>query len=167
MSDTDTHTPARCPPAWTDGWMNEWLCVLKVLRHPNVVELKDYYYTEAPGEREGEKFLHVVMEFIPETAYRVVRSYVRNNSRVPMILVKVCVYLAVDMMGHGDGGLSLCVCVVCVVCLCGAGLRLPDVPGAGLPALTRVPTRQTDGQPSISQPLMSSVSSLCVCGVNV
>ncbi|CEM10291.1 unnamed protein product [Vitrella brassicaformis CCMP3155] len=81
-------------------YKNRELDIMKVLRHPNVVELKDYYYTEAPGEREGEKFLHVVMEFIPETAYRVVRSYVRNNSRVPMILVKVYVYQMCRALGY-------------------------------------------------------------------
>ena len=41
--------------------------------HPNVVTLRHAFYTT--GEKPDEMYLNVVMDYIPETVYRVVRHY--------------------------------------------------------------------------------------------
>jgi glycogen synthase kinase 3 beta len=46
---------------------------LKMLHHPNCVEMKQYFYTN--GEKPDEVYLNVVMDFIPDTVYKVMKSY--------------------------------------------------------------------------------------------
>lgn len=48
---------------------------MKELKHPCVIEMKHAFYT--PGDRPEEVFLNVVMDFIPETVYRVMKHYVK------------------------------------------------------------------------------------------
>uniref|UniRef100_A0A0G4FXZ0 Protein kinase domain-containing protein n=1 Tax=Chromera velia CCMP2878 TaxID=1169474 RepID=A0A0G4FXZ0_9ALVE len=84
-------------------YKNRELDVMKVLAHPNIVELKDYYYTDAGGRdggNPGEKFLNVVMEFIPDTVYRVIKTFVRNSQYMPMILVKLYSYQMCRALGY-------------------------------------------------------------------
>jgi len=80
-------------------YKNRELDIMKVLNHQNVIELKDYFYTET-GEKEGEKFLNVVMEFIPDTVYRVMKTFVRNHQNVPMLLVKLYTYQICRSLGY-------------------------------------------------------------------
>eukprot|EP00919_Chromeraceae_sp_WS-2016_P038593 GHVR01092175.1.p1 GENE.GHVR01092175.1~~GHVR01092175.1.p1 ORF type:complete len:253 (-),score=77.21 GHVR01092175.1:45-803(-) len=105
-------------------YKNRELDMMKLLKHPNIVELKDYFYTEADNnnsnnntttnnnnynnrEKEVEKYLNVVMEFIPDTVYRVMKAFMRNSTHTPMILVKLYVY----QMCRGMGSLhSLGIC---------------------------------------------------------
>jgi serine/threonine protein kinase len=66
---------------------NRELQIMKELRHPNIVALKHYFYQA--GEKEEEVFLNLVLEFVPETVYRVTRSYTRNRELPPLLVVKV------------------------------------------------------------------------------
>eukprot|EP00386_Alphamonas_edax_P000985 GDKI01002932.1.p1 GENE.GDKI01002932.1~~GDKI01002932.1.p1 ORF type:complete len:404 (+),score=149.83 GDKI01002932.1:154-1365(+) len=95
-------------------YKNRELDIMKVLRHLNVVELKDYYYTEekardGPGDQKFEAgtYLNVVMEYCPDTVYRVLKTFVRNHQQTPMMLVKLYTY----QMCRGFGYLhSLGIC---------------------------------------------------------
>ncbi|RNF09863.1 putative glycogen synthase kinase-3 alpha [Trypanosoma rangeli] len=62
------------------------------LCHPNVVFLKNYFYTVVGDHRRNDVYLNVVMEFLPDTLHRVCRSYYRRHVSPPMILVKVFMY---------------------------------------------------------------------------
>jgi serine/threonine protein kinase len=44
--------------------------------HPNVINLRHYFFTH--GEEE-EIFLNLIMDYIPETLYRVVKYYSRRQ----------------------------------------------------------------------------------------
>lgn len=75
---------------------------MKELKHPNVVKLMDYFYTEM-GERdsnEHNRFLNVVMEHIPETVYRVMKTFVRSNQPMPFILIKLYTYQMCRALGY-------------------------------------------------------------------
>jgi glycogen synthase kinase 3 beta len=46
---------------------------MKQLRHVNIVELKNCFYTN--GEKPEEVYLNLLLEFVPETIYRIIRHY--------------------------------------------------------------------------------------------
>eukprot|EP00921_Rhytidocystis_pertsovi_P010962 GHVQ01017653.1.p1 GENE.GHVQ01017653.1~~GHVQ01017653.1.p1 ORF type:complete len:320 (+),score=33.18 GHVQ01017653.1:273-1232(+) len=84
---------------------------MRELKHPNVVDLRDFFYTEAPpsnppstsqsaADREPERYLNVVMEHIPETVYRVMKTFVRNNQHMPITLVKVYAFQMCRSLGY-------------------------------------------------------------------
>lgn len=63
---------------------------MKELFHPNVVTMKHAFYTT--GDKQDEVYLNVVMDYIPETVYRVMRHYVKMKQSVPKLLVKLYAY---------------------------------------------------------------------------
>ncbi|PWV01532.1 putative glycogen synthase kinase-3 alpha [Trypanosoma cruzi] len=65
---------------------------LSRLRHPNIVLLKNYFYTVLGDHRHNDVYLNVVMEFVPDTLHRVCRAYYRRLASPPLILVKVFMY---------------------------------------------------------------------------
>lgn len=69
---------------------NRELQIMKLVNHPNVVGLKDYYYTNQ-GER-NDVYLNVVMEFVPETLHRCIRDHAKAREFVPMNLVKLFMF---------------------------------------------------------------------------
>ena len=50
---------------------NRELQIMKQLRHTNVVELKNCYYSK--GDKADEVYLNLVLEFVPETIYRIIK----------------------------------------------------------------------------------------------
>jgi glycogen synthase kinase 3 beta len=66
------------------------LQIMKELFHPNVITMKHAFYTS--GDKTDEVYLNVVMDYIPETVYRVMRHYVKMKQSVPIILVKLYAY---------------------------------------------------------------------------
>jgi len=56
-------------------YKNRELQILKELNHPNVLKLKYAYFSQ--GENADEVYLHVVMEYVPETIYSLNRQYVK------------------------------------------------------------------------------------------
>merc|ERR1719215_413024 len=71
-------------------YKNRELQIMKELRHPNVVELKHAFYTS--GDKPGETYLNVVMEYCSDTVYRVMKHYTKMKQPVPLILVQLYTY---------------------------------------------------------------------------
>lgn len=70
---------------------NRELQIMRTVRHPNVVALRDYFYTN--GETHADEvYLNVVMEYVPETLHRVCREYTRRHMFMPMSLVKIFMF---------------------------------------------------------------------------
>ena len=63
---------------------------MKMLQHPNCIQLLESFYTEA--EKPGDIYLNVVMDYIPETASTIIKSYRKEKKMVPHILVKLYGY---------------------------------------------------------------------------
>lgn len=61
-----------------------------MLHHPNCVEMRQSFYTN--GDKPEEVYLNVVMDFIPDTAYRVMKQYLKMKQMVPNLLVKLYSY---------------------------------------------------------------------------
>ena len=71
-------------------YKNREIQILSELSHPNIVELKHAFYT--PGEKPDDLYLNVVMEYLSETVYRVIKSYVKAKQFVPSLIVKLYTY---------------------------------------------------------------------------
>lgn len=66
---------------------NRELEIMKLLQHPNVVDLKAYFTTTAsPG---GEVYLHLVLEYLPETLYTATHWFHSRQREMPPLAVKL------------------------------------------------------------------------------
>lgn len=71
-------------------YKNRELQILKELDHPNVVKLRQAFYT--PGDNPDEVYLNVVMDFVSDSLSKVIRSYYKQKIIMPVILVKLYAY---------------------------------------------------------------------------
>ncbi|KAI9751384.1 MAG: regulator of ime2 [Lichina confinis] len=69
---------------------NRELQIMRIVRHPNVVELKAFYYSN--GDRREEVYLNLVLEYVPETVYRASRYFNKLKTTMPMLEVKLYIY---------------------------------------------------------------------------
>jgi len=70
---------------------NRELQIMRIVKHPNIVELKAFYYSN--GERQkDEVYLNLVLEYVPETVYRASRYFNKLKTVMPMIEVKLYIY---------------------------------------------------------------------------
>ena len=70
-------------------YKNRELQLLRLMDHPNVVTLKHCFFSTTSRD---ELFLNLVMEYVPETMYRVLKHYSNANQRMPLIYVKLYTY---------------------------------------------------------------------------
>jgi glycogen synthase kinase 3 beta len=63
---------------------------MRIVRHPNIVELKAFFYNN--GERKDEVYLNLVLEFVPETVYRASRYFNKMKTVMPILEVKLYIY---------------------------------------------------------------------------
>ena len=81
---------------------------MRIVRHPNIVELKAFYYSNGDRVREldnlmgvqtalmaaqkDEVYLNLVLEFVPETVYRASRHFNKLKTTMPILEVKLYIY---------------------------------------------------------------------------
>lgn len=70
-------------------YKNRELQIMRNLDHPNVVALKQSFFSTTDKE---ELYLNLVLEYVPETLNRIARHYNRMNQRMPLIYVKLYTY---------------------------------------------------------------------------
>lgn len=70
-------------------YKNRELQLMRVMDHPNVLSLKHCFFSTTS---KNELFLNLVMEYVPETMYRVLKHYSNANQRMPLIYVKLYMY---------------------------------------------------------------------------
>jgi len=69
---------------------NRELQIMRKLDHCNIVKLRYFFYSS--GEKKDEIFLNLVLDFVPETVYRVARHYSKTKQTVPILYVKLYMY---------------------------------------------------------------------------
>jgi len=69
---------------------NRELQIMRLVGHPNVVELRSFFYSN--GDKKDEVYLNLVLEFVPETVYRASRHYVKLKQPMPILQVKLYMY---------------------------------------------------------------------------
>lgn len=70
-------------------YKNRELQTMRILDHPNVVSLKHCFFSTTDKD---ELYLNLVLEYVPETVYRIAKHYSRMNQRIPLIYVKLYTY---------------------------------------------------------------------------
>lgn len=71
---------------------NRELQIMKLLIHPNVVDLRAYFYSSGDKAKRDEVFLNLVIEYVPETVYRASRHYSKLKQVMPILNIKLYVY---------------------------------------------------------------------------
>jgi len=65
---------------------NRELQIMKQLNHPNVVSLRHCFYSR--GDKAEEVYLNLVLDYVPETVYRMIRHHAKMKQTMPMIYIK-------------------------------------------------------------------------------
>ncbi|URE19780.1 STYKc [Musa troglodytarum] len=69
-------------------YKNRELQLMRSMDHLNVISLKHCFFTTS----RDELFLNLVMEYVPETLFRVLRHFSSVNQRMPLIYMKLYTY---------------------------------------------------------------------------
>uniref|UniRef100_A0A1Q3G2P2 Protein kinase shaggy n=1 Tax=Culex tarsalis TaxID=7177 RepID=A0A1Q3G2P2_CULTA len=69
---------------------NRELQIMRRLEHCNIVKLKYFFYSS--GEKKDEVYLNLVLEYIPETVYKVARYYAKNKQTIPINFIRLYMY---------------------------------------------------------------------------
>ncbi|KAK6267340.1 hypothetical protein QUC31_018177 [Theobroma cacao] len=86
-------------------YKNRELQTMRLLDHPNVVSLKHCFFSTTDKD---ELYLNLVLEYVPETVYRVAKHYSRANQRMPLIYVKLYTYQICRALAYIHGGVGVC-----------------------------------------------------------
>ncbi|KAL8045719.1 hypothetical protein ABFX02_08G133000 [Erythranthe guttata] len=70
-------------------YKNRELELMRTMDHSNVVSLKHCFYSTTS---QNELFLNLIMEYVPETIFRVLKHYSDLNHKMPLIYVKLYTY---------------------------------------------------------------------------
>jgi len=87
---------------------NRELQIMRIVRHPNIFELKAFDYSNGDRVRDtdalmgvqtalmaaqkDEVYLNLVLEFVPETVYRASRHFNKLKTTMPILEVKLYIY---------------------------------------------------------------------------
>ncbi|XP_037071899.1 glycogen synthase kinase-3 beta-like isoform X2 [Pollicipes pollicipes] len=69
---------------------NRELQIMRKLEHCNIVKLKYFFYSS--GDQADEVYLNLVLEYLPETVYKVSRHYNRSRQTIPISFIKLYMY---------------------------------------------------------------------------
>lgn len=62
---------------------------MRLMDHCNVISLKHCFFSTTTRD---ELFLNLVMDYVPETMYKVLKHYTNSSQRMPLIYVKLYTY---------------------------------------------------------------------------
>eukprot|EP00698_Gefionella_okellyi_P023323 TRINITY_DN7933_c0_g1_i1.p1 TRINITY_DN7933_c0_g1~~TRINITY_DN7933_c0_g1_i1.p1 ORF type:complete len:346 (+),score=32.05 TRINITY_DN7933_c0_g1_i1:36-1073(+) len=69
---------------------NRELSIMQLLSHPNLVGLKHCFFSS--GQQPDQVYLNLVLEYVPETLYGMVRKFARLKQTIPLLYVKLFAY---------------------------------------------------------------------------
>jgi len=78
---------------------NRELQIMRLVSHPNVVDLKAFFYSNGEGKKD-EVYLNLVLEYVPDTVYRASRHYVKLKQPMPMLQVKLYMYQVLRSLAY-------------------------------------------------------------------
>ncbi|XP_055302132.1 glycogen synthase kinase-3 beta isoform X2 [Sitodiplosis mosellana] len=69
---------------------NRELQIMRRLEHCNIVKLKYFFYSS--GDKKDEVYLNLVLEYIPETVYKVARQFAKSKQTIPINYIRLYMY---------------------------------------------------------------------------
>ncbi|XP_074273200.1 shaggy-related protein kinase epsilon-like isoform X1 [Silene latifolia] len=86
-------------------YKNRELQIMCLLENPSVVQMKHYFYSTT---EKDEVYLNLVLEYVPETVYRVLKHYSRMNQHMPIIYVKLYIYQICRALNYIHNVIGVC-----------------------------------------------------------
>ncbi|KAJ4953413.1 hypothetical protein NE237_030245 [Protea cynaroides] len=86
-------------------YKNRELQIIRLLDHPNVVQLKHCFSSTT---EKDEVYLNLVLEFVPETVYRVSKHYTKMNQHMPLIYVQLYSYQICRSLNYIHSVIGVC-----------------------------------------------------------
>ncbi|XP_019159204.1 PREDICTED: shaggy-related protein kinase eta-like [Ipomoea nil] len=86
-------------------YKNRELQIMRMFDHPNVVQKKHSFYSTTD---KNEVYLNLVMEYVPETVYRVSRHYSRMNHHMPTLYVQLYIYQICRALSYIHNVIGVC-----------------------------------------------------------
>ncbi|KAI1714050.1 protein kinase domain-containing protein [Ditylenchus destructor] len=71
-------------------YKNRELQIMRKLEHQNVVKLKYFFFLS--HEPKDDLYLNLILEYVPDTVYRVARQYAKQRQAMPNIYVRLYTY---------------------------------------------------------------------------
>lgn len=62
---------------------------MRLMHHPNIVK---FHHCFTINTKEDESYLHLVLDYVPDTVHRLIRHYSTNRQSVPTMFVKLYIY---------------------------------------------------------------------------
>ncbi|KAF8502440.1 kinase-like domain-containing protein [Gautieria morchelliformis] len=78
---------------------NRELQIMRLVSHPNVVDLKAFFYSNGESKAH-EVYLNLVLEYVPDTVYRASRHYVKLKQPMPMLQIKLYMYQVLRSLAY-------------------------------------------------------------------
>jgi serine/threonine protein kinase len=86
-------------------YKNRELQIMRLLDHANVVQLKHCFFSTTDKD---ELYLNLVLEYVSETVYRVLKHYSRMNQHMPMIYVQLYTYQICRALNYLHNVIGVC-----------------------------------------------------------
>eukprot|EP00271_Cylindrocystis_brebissonii_P005090 TRINITY_DN17026_c1_g1_i1.p1 TRINITY_DN17026_c1_g1~~TRINITY_DN17026_c1_g1_i1.p1 ORF type:complete len:435 (+),score=96.23 TRINITY_DN17026_c1_g1_i1:352-1656(+) len=86
-------------------YKNRELQIMRLLDHPNIVALRHCFFSTT---EKDELYLNLVLDFVPETVYRVGKHYTKMNQRMPLIYVKLYTYQICRALSYLHMAIGVC-----------------------------------------------------------
>lgn len=68
---------------------NRELQIMRTIKHPNIVELKNYYFSTSSNK---DIYLNMLLEYVPDSLFQASHGYLDKQSEVPLSVVKLYMY---------------------------------------------------------------------------
>ena len=81
-------------------YKNRELSIMKELHHPNIVELKNYYYTQNENENDENIYLNCIMDYVPKTLSDMIASNRARGTKFHSLLLKSYSYQLLKSIGY-------------------------------------------------------------------
>ena len=81
-------------------YKNRELPIMCELHHPNIVELKSYYITEAEKCKKDEFFLNCIMEYVPQTLSSLISQNRKRQEIFDSIILKLYSFQMLKCIGY-------------------------------------------------------------------
>lgn len=86
-------------------YKNRELQIMRVLDHPNVVQLKHCFFSTS---EKDVVYLNLVLEYVSETVYRVSRHHSRMNQHMPITYVQLYAYQICRALNYMHSVIGVC-----------------------------------------------------------
>jgi len=91
-SNSDTEDVAIKKVLQDKRFKNRELQIMRLVSHPNVVDLRAFFYSNGEKQKKDEVYLNLVLEYVPETIYRASRQFAKLKQTMPMAYIRLYMY---------------------------------------------------------------------------